>query len=131
MRASPQAAGQIAMGGAALSFVLCMGCTGGGVSWFDAPELAAAAQQLGIAHSPGEPGYRLVHIRPALDVFDSFSFHCMLPQGDLNVAWKEVDFETRSVTVSLPNGVRGLLYVNDTQIPFVETKTVTATMSRS
>ena len=78
MRASPQAAGQIAMGGAALSFVLCMGCTGGGVSWFDAPELAAAAQQLGIAHSPGEPGYLLLARFAQLLPIGDLAFRCVV-----------------------------------------------------
>ncbi len=48
------------------------------VGWFDAPELAAAGQQLGVAHAPGEPVYVLL-LRLAQ----------LLPLGDLaaRAAW--------------------------------------------
>jgi len=57
---------------ALLSAVLCLVGTGGGAGWYDAPELAAAAQQLGVAHAPGEVGYlvaaRLVQLLPVGDL---------------------------------------------------------------
>jgi len=78
LRASRPATGQIASCGALAAFLLCIACTGGGVGWFDAPELAAASQQLGVAHAPGEPAYlllaRLVQLAPVGDL----AFRCVV-----------------------------------------------------
>lgn len=49
-----------ALGGGVLTWSLCVFGSPGTVGWFDAPELAAAGQQLGVAHAPGEPAYLLL-----------------------------------------------------------------------
>jgi len=58
--ATPRWTAAVAFGGGVLSWVVCVWGSPGTVGWFDAPELAAAGQQLGVAHSPGEPGYLLL-----------------------------------------------------------------------
>ena len=66
------AACTIAVAGTALAWGLYVATASGGVGWYDAPELAAAAQQLGVAHSPGEPAYILL-----------LKLAQMVPLGDL------------------------------------------------
>lgn len=51
---------RLAIGGALTAWVLCVFASGATVGWYDAPELAAAGQQLGVAHAPGEPAYLLL-----------------------------------------------------------------------
>ena len=78
MRASTAVAGRIALASTALAAVLFGISAPAAVGWFDAPELAAAGQQLGVAHAPGEPAYILL-LRLAQ----------LLPVGDLaaRAAW--------------------------------------------
>jgi hypothetical protein len=62
----------IAASCALLSAVLCLWGASGGAGWYDAPELVAASQQLGLAHAPGEVGYllgaRLAQLLPVGDL---------------------------------------------------------------
>lgn len=78
MRSTRQDARRIAVACSVLAGLLYLITSPGDVGWFDAPELAAAAQQLGVAHAPGEPAYVLL-VRLAQ----------LLPLGDLaaRTAW--------------------------------------------
>ncbi len=72
MSGGSQSAAACALGGGVLTWIVCVWASPGTVGWFDAPELAAAGQQLGVAHAPGEPAYLLL-VRLAQ----------LLPLGDL------------------------------------------------
>ncbi len=72
MRTSRDAALRIALACSAVAGLLYLVTSPCVVGWFDAPELAAAGQQLGVAHAPGEPAYvlllRLVQLLPLGDL---------------------------------------------------------------
>ncbi len=81
---------RVALGGAAATWALCVCTSGATVGWYDAPELAAAAQQLGVAHAPGEPAYLLL-VRLAQ----------LVPLGDLaaRAVWLSALFAAAGVAV--------------------------------
>ncbi len=64
--------GSLAASASLAAWALYVGVASGRLGWADAPELAAAGQQLGIAHAPGQPAYLLL-VRLAQ----------LLPVGDL------------------------------------------------
>ena len=78
MRAPQPVANRVALASTVLAGVLYLTTGPAAIGWFDAPELAAAGQQLGVAHAPGEPFYLLL-LRLAQ----------LLPVGDLaaRAAW--------------------------------------------
>ena len=59
--------------------------------------------------APLQPGYAQAGLRPALDAFDVFEGRCVIPQGDVSVAWTHVKPDRYDLRVTLPAGVTGML----------------------
>ncbi|GEM_PF-5261707 len=71
-----------------------------------------------IGLEPLNPGYSKLAISPDFRVFNSFSYTCMIPQGDIHVKWNLKSPGNYILEIKIPRGVSGTMHMNKKNLSF-------------